>query len=592
MKRSGGEAKRISLLLVIVLGTIIISSVMAGLVIWMSGESIASFEDFIVASKHQETMSVAESVSKDFDALITLMYNELSEPGLTKLRLFYESNLLNYSYLEQANLVQKQLYAMESALAFSPEIKVYLLDYQRVISSSSILRYNEDTGRWLQTVQQQKEGGFYADQEDLYFVLSKQAGDSIYRQNLMVVAKLSQYSVTRYLRAFTPADDVVSLAMFVQGKEEARHFASSNYSFSNVKMKHISSQITGQEKGGVQYSEDGERYLLTWAKTRNAQIKLCQVTPMNALTSRLIEYRNMTSVVIVLVILLGFALVLFLYSVVSSPIRKMKQALRQIEDGNLKVRTHPTWSREFQEIFMQFNQMAEKLEYLIEQEYKLNLLNVKAEIKQMRYQISPHFLYNSYFNLRAMLIDEDYEHAQKMADYMGRYLRYITTSMKEEATLQEELDHSLAYVEIQKLRFGDHLEVRINQFPDYILPVNIPRIIIQPLIENAFEHGIKNRNEKGIIGIRVHLDNDMLSIIVEDNGQSASDQVIKDLHERLRAGHFDEDSDSVALININRRVELLYQEGSGLFVSRSSLGGIRSEIRMKGVMCHVSNDDC
>ena len=583
--------KRLSLLIVLVLGVTAIIGLMCGLVFWMSGQSIASFEAFIIESKYQETKSLSDSVSKDTDALITLMYNELSDTVLTKLRLFYESKLLNYSYLEQANLIQKQLYAIEKALAFSSDIKIYLLDYQRVISSSSILRYGEEESQWLQSVQELKSGDFYAEDGDLLFVLSRNAGDSLYRQSVMVVAKLSRYNVTHYLRKFAPENSPVILAMYTQKDDKASFFTSSNYSFSDESEEVIGSSISKAENGNSQYNLDNERYLLTWGKVTHLPIKICQITPMNILTARLFEYRAMISTIIVLVLLLMCVLVLFLYLLIMSPIRKMKTALKSVSNGDLKVRINSTWSREYQEIFGQFNQMTEKLEHLIEQEYKLNLLSIKAEIKQLRYQISPHFLYNAYFNLRAMLVDEDYDQAANMAGLIGRYLRYITTSIQDEASLKEELDHSFAYMEIQKLRFGGHLEIRIKQIPHQALNVNIPRIIIQPIIENAFEHGIKHQREQGIISIEVSLDQDTLSIVVDDNGCLSTDQLIQDIQDKLHSGKFEANSESVALLNINRRIELLYKEGSGLFVSRSPLGGFRSQIKMIGVSYNVSNDD-
>lgn len=130
------------------------------------------------------------------------------------------------------------------------------------------------------------------------------------------------------------------------------------------------------------------------------------------------------------------------------PLRRIKAALSRVENGDLSVRISPTWSDEFQQMYNQFNQMAEKLEQLIEQEYKLKLLHADAELRQLRYQINPHFLYNTYFNLRAMLFDEEYDIAAQLADLMGRYLRYITASAGDEATLKEEMEHAVAHLEI------------------------------------------------------------------------------------------------------------------------------------------------
>ena len=113
----------------------------------------------------------------------------------------------------------------------------------------------------------------------------------------------------------------------------------------------------------------------------------------------------------------------------------------------------------------------------------------------------------------------------------------------------------------------------------------------QPLIENAFEHGIRDMKDTGVIAVSFEAEGNRLSILVDDNGPNASDGLI----ERTQAV-LDEDSsapmgDSVALSNIHRRIRILYGPGSGLYVSRSPLGGFRSEIRMIGEKKYASADD-
>ena len=141
------------------------------------------------------------------------------------------------------------------------------------------------------------------------------------------------------------------------------------------------------------------------------------------------------------------------------------------------------------------------------------------------------------------------------------------------------------------MRFGDQLETRIHDYQAWAELIPIPRIIIQPLIENSFVHGLRNRSGTGIISIEVLAGENNLTIVVEDNGEAATDEVIAAVQRRLDSGEHDPDSASVALLNIHRRIRMLYPEGSGLFVSRSALGGFRSEIRMTGEKKHVSVDD-
>ena len=119
----------------------------------------------------------------------------------------------------------------------------------------------------------------------------------------------------------------------------------------------------------------------------------------------------------------------------------------------------------------------------------------------------------------------------------------------------------------------------------------MPRIIIQPLLENTFEHGIKDMRETGVISVQFEAEGNRLSIYVDDNGPNASDELIEKARTILAAEEYNPNGDSVALSNIHRRIRMLYQPGSGLYVSRSPLGGFRSEIRMMGEKKYVSDDD-
>ena len=157
--------------------------------------------------------------------------------------------------------------------------------------------------------------------------------------------------------------------------------------------------------------------------------------------------------------------------------------------------------------------------------------------------------------------------------------------------LREELEHAAAYMEIQKMRFGAHLETRMEPYPESCAGKLVPRIIVQPLIENAFEHGIRDMKDTGIIAVSFACDAQQLSIFVDDNGPNVSDELLERTQAILDAEDYAPQSDSVALSNIHRRIRMLFEPGSGLYISHSPLGGFRSEIRMIGEKKYVADDD-
>lgn len=171
----------------------------------------------------------------------------------------------------------------------------------------------------------------------------------------------------------------------------------------------------------------------------------------------------------------------------------------------------------------------------------------------------------------------DYENAEKMAELMGKYLKYITVSGNDAAALEDELRHAWAYAQIQNLRFSDRISICFEKCPDNLKGREVPRLIVQPLIENAFAHGIRDRVHGGMIRVRTYGSGNMIKISVEDNGCALTEEKLSELAKLLRCER-EVSGDSVALLNIHRRLVMQYGAGSGLYVSRSKLGGLRCEL--------------
>ena len=162
---------------------------------------------------------------------------------------------------------------------------------------------------------------------------------------------------------------------------------------------------------------------------------------------------------------------------------------------------------------------------------------------------------------------------------MGRYLRYIVRQDSPCATLEEEMDHARNYADIQGLRFRGRIEVRYDVPDGEWKHLVVPRLLVQPLIENAFDHGLKNMERNGVMLLSLHQENDTVVISVEDNGDSLSDEMLNALRQRFTEEPYAE-SDGIALVNIHRRLQLHFGSRSGLSLERSALGGLKVCIRI------------
>ena len=584
------KKKLYSLLAILLSVTLLVTGIICALIFWLAQQSTQNFENFIVESRQQEIDSAVHSFSTDVDTLLLLMQTELNDSALTRLQLYYDSRIFNYDYLSQTTAVRNQISIIENSMPFTETLEICMLDSMRKVAWGSIATLDDDTMEMISEALGSGTRGMTLENGKIRLLLSKAALDSETPHNAVAIASLSSMNLFSYLKRYLPDNENSRVAVFVVQDETEIPLTMSS-SLSAADGRKIAEAIQGSASGFLRCELQGKQWLLNWQQTAAVPVKVCQLTPVSLITDQMREYRLMITMVCAVSIVVMLSLACFLQQMVHKPVSKIDAAMKKVGKGDLSVRLTGAKSNEFRQIYDQFNQMTVRLQELIDREYTLKLLNAKSELKQLRYQIRPHFLYNTYFNLRALLMNEEYDVAEQMTDVLGRYLRYITTSARDEATLREEMEHAKAYVEIQKMRFGSHLEARLAECPPEYAEKPVPRIIIQPLLENTFEHGIKDMRETGVISVQFEAEGNRLSIYVDDNGPNASDELIEKARTILAAEEYNPNGDSVALSNIHRRIRMLYQPGSGLYVSRSPLGGFRSEIRMMGEKKYVSDDD-
>lgn len=267
------------------------------------------------------------------------------------------------------------------------------------------------------------------------------------------------------------------------------------------------------------------------------------------------------------------------YRLVHRPLLLLVQSFRRMEGGALDIQIEHGNKDEFGYLYDRFNQMLNKLQTLIDQDFKQKLMMQKAELKQLQSQINPHFLYNSFFILNSLAKTGDTDRIELFTNMLGEYFRFITRNGEDNVYLSEEIKHARMYTEIQKLRFSRRIRVQFDELPEEMKRIRVPRLIVQPIIENAYEHSLEKMPEEGFLRVSFERSASESLIVVEDNGNKIDDDAIDALNDLL--ANNDQALEMTGIINIHRRIVLTYGEGSGLFLSRSRLNGMRVEIRIK-----------
>jgi len=323
---------------------------------------------------------------------------------------------------------------------------------------------------------------------------------------------------------------------------------------------------------------DGTDYLAVACYSNLLKCSFCQLIPANAIKTIPNRFQLFTAL-IALCALIGSAVYsLFMRKKLVKPLQQLISAYESVGSGDLGVRVENHSNDEFALLSSHFNRMLERLNQQILINYEQKMLLQRAELKQLQAQIHPHFLYNSFFMVRHMVQSGNAAQADQALNHMGCYFKYIARNGQDSVLLQEEYQHAMDYLAIQAMRYGERIIPRIDPVPPRLGRQQVPRLILQPLLENIFKHCLPMEEQEIRIGLHFDMREKDYSIFVEDNGHSLSLEKIQELE-----NHFSMSmplEETTGLMNVHKRLQLVFGQGFGLHASRSAWGGLMLEIRL------------
>lgn len=324
----------------------------------------------------------------------------------------------------------------------------------------------------------------------------------------------------------------------------------------------------------------GKKYLVSYKWIPSLDSTLVIYIPQESFYQSLVRYRTWLWIVTALTAVLVLVFTMLVKRIFIKPLDTLMDGFAQVEQGDLAIKLEYRKEDAFGHLYKRFNAMCQRLSALIEQVYEQKIRAQKAELKQLQYQINPHFLYNSLFILYRMAKMNDIEGILKLSQHLGGYYQFVTKSASDEVTLCAEVQHARDYVQIQLIRYANRIAVDFPELPQELTGMMVPRLILQPLIENSYNHGLGSKLSGGILRIRIERDEEGLLISVEDNGDIMGEEGL----ERMRAvlASTDQLQEDGGLRNIHRRLEIRYGPGSGLALHIGEMGGLKVEVRIAG----------
>ena len=335
------------------------------------------------------------------------------------------------------------------------------------------------------------------------------------------------------------------------------------------------SRAVGTRTGQVSIRAGRTAYLVSVVPVEGMSVWLTSVSPEWETLGPLSGYRRWFWALTALTAGLGGLFAFWISSAVRRPLAKLMGGFREVEAGDLGVQLSWEHRDEFGYLFARFNAMAASLDATLRRCIEQESLARHAELLQLQSQINPHFLFNSIYHIYRMAKDEDVPRIERYASHLGSYFEFITRGAGEDTSLAEEARHAGNYSEVQRIRFEDRISVDLGEVPERLRPLRVPRLIVQPLLENAYNHGLKDVVANGVVVVRYRDEGELAAVTVEDNGSGMTREELDRLSALLQIDSIPTGTAATGILNIHRRLALRFGPPGGVRLECSPLGGLR-----------------
>ncbi|MBL4933398.1 sensor histidine kinase [Clostridium paridis] len=309
----------------------------------------------------------------------------------------------------------------------------------------------------------------------------------------------------------------------------------------------------------------GSNYIATFDNITNSNWRIISLTPEKEIFKNLHSIMELTFGVILGCFIISFLLSIFLSTRLTLPLKELLASMRLVKKGNFKEKVSFKYKDEFGMLVLEYNDMIDNIQTLINSVYKLQLKEKEAELKALQAQINPHFLYNTLDMIFWKAEKSKQTEISDMVYALSKLFRITLSNGREFISVKEEADFIENYLLLQGKRYRDKLKYKIN-ISDKILNYSIPKLIIQPFVENSIIHGTEEDNDRSLIIISGELVEDFIVFQIIDNGKGMDNKTINNL---LSLEKIDELNtiNGYAIRNVNQRLSLYYGDNYTLIIT-------------------------
>lgn len=312
-----------------------------------------------------------------------------------------------------------------------------------------------------------------------------------------------------------------------------------------------------QKSGSTITTIAGKKLLVCFDRMQTTGWITAAFVPYDQLIVNLSNLRTYTLYLSIFLMVLSVIIAYLLSGWLTNPIKKLLVATHLIGIGKFTTKIPVVSDKEFSFLFTKFNQMNEKIQQLITENYEVKLREKEAEIMALNLQLNPHFLYNTLNIINWMAMDKNQDDISRMIMSLSTMLEYTVHNKKEVVPLREDMKWLKGYLHIMSTRYEGIFGVQIEIDPS-LDNCTVPKLFLQPIIENAIIHGFELLENGGMIQIVGSHNDSTVQFTVQDNGKGMDDDQKKDIMK--------DDSEHVGISNIDKRIKLLFGQEYGISI--------------------------
>lgn len=542
---------------------IIIPVYITGISIYTNGMRITKNEIF--NSMQGRINFILDSLGNEVTQSESIITNYVYTKKPLRLAFMYDI-MDNYDRLELVNSIYDDLSIIKGRLDYAEDVGIYMPTINRVIST------RESFSEFDKASYDKLMSGIL-----LSNYPSNIINDEIYILSRYPYANPSHKTTRTFLCYIELSHEKIK-----NGIEESLNneniifelkFMDSDFTISNTDFEIVlddNKNTAGKNHDYWTIKLDKSDYIAIHNKSEELGLELILAIPESMVFMDIIISRNSFILFTILALLATLLYSIYIHRFIKDPIRILTEAFKKLEDGNTNITIKKNSENEFGLLYKQFNHTVGKLHELINKNYRQEVLMKNAELSHLQSQINPHFLYNSFFLLNSMTEMQDYDNLKEYTNQLGQYFKYITRNYTNDVNLSEEVEHALLYSNMQERRFMNRIKVNFSELPSELNNIEVPRLFLQPLIENVYQHGLKNKISDGKLHVGFLIKDKMCVVNVEDNGDEINDNRIAEIRKIISG----KSNQHTGLANISQRFIYKYGLEYGLEISISSLGGL------------------